>query len=90
MGKGKPKPKVENAATPGAGGQEKPTPQGRDVGASSVGDVQIRYQKRPTRAPEGKRIHARRPLPLVREARLSNGDDPDDAGKTSGTGNSHT
>jgi hypothetical protein len=34
------------------------------------GEVQVRYDQSPIRPPEGKHIHPRRPLPLVREGSL--------------------
>lgn len=34
------------------------------------GEVQVRYDQSPIRPPEGKRIHPRRPLPLVGEGPL--------------------
>lgn len=35
---------------------------------TSLGEVQVKYEPAPAKAPEGKKIHPRRPLPLVREA----------------------
>lgn len=81
MGKQKPKPQTESAEKP-----ERAASADTDVILKSAGKVQISYRKHPERAPEGKRIHSRRPLPLVREAPITKEDCQDDLGKESGAG----
>lgn len=66
--------------------QAKDTSVDSSVKLKTAGEVQIQYRKSPERAPEGKRIHSRRPLPLVREAPVLNEDQQDDKEKESGAG----
>jgi hypothetical protein len=56
-----PKPETESAK------RQKKRPVGESTLKSS-GEVVLRYEKTAAKAPEGKRIHSRRPLPLVPDA----------------------
>jgi len=53
----------------------------RSVTLKSLGQAKVTYAPQPPRAPEGKQIHARRPLPVVPEKRELPESDEEDNGE---------
>jgi hypothetical protein len=49
-------------------GAKKETPRTEEFELKSSGQITVRIEQKPAQAPKGRRIHPRRPLPLVPEA----------------------